>query len=570
LADDASTAPDIIKQRCGGRIRAEGSARRGSLMSIYPRENRPLLARLGEAKLLAFALIVLTLAIGILIGTVVTDRVGAADSAKTVAPDATPLVVPDPTPTENQFSKIVDAIRGSVVNIHVEAYQIQAKAGGEEGGSQENMEDLFRRFFGMPNAPEGFEGPKSPRRPGEGSGVIVDPAGYILTNKHVIEDADRIQVRFDGEDDPLDAKLIGFDDETDLAVIRVDAKGRKLAVAHVGNSEAVNVGDWAIAMGSPFGFRESVTVGIISAKSREVQSAASRFSRPFQKFFQTDAAINPGNSGGPLLNIRGEVIGINTAIVSRSGAYEGLGFALPSNIAVDVYNQIIQNGRVARGSIGIKFQGDQDPALLRTYGAPDGGVLVGEVTKGGPAEKGGIHDEDVIVAIAGHKIDDGDALIQVVASTPVGETVPVEVIRDGKKVTVNVTIADRAELFAEELGIAEEGPAEQPEDTKVDLGIAVQNLTKEQRAELEYEGDDGVVVTEVELGSFAEDLGLVAGDIIVAVNRTPVTSVSELREIREGLKPGDDLALKVMRRATGGWTAQYLASVLPDAEKGRF
>jgi serine protease Do len=531
---------------------------------------------LGEAKLITFALIVLTLAIGILIGTVVTDGVGAADAKKTAAaPDATPLVVPDPMPVENQFSKIVETIRGSVVNIHVEAYQRKASASEGEGpggvqGGQDNMEDLFRRFFGMPNAPEGFDMPKSPRRPGEGSGVIVDPAGYILTNKHVIEDADRIQVRFDGEDDALDAKLIGFDEETDLAVVRVDAKARQLAVAKLGNSDAVNVGDWAIAMGSPFGFRESVTVGIISAKSREVQNQSSRFSRPFQKFFQTDAAINPGNSGGPLLNIRGEVIGINTAIVSRSGAYEGLGFALPSNIAADVYNQIIQNGRVARGSIGIRFQGDQDPALLRTYGAPDGGVLVGSVTDGGPAQKAGIQDEDVIVSIAGQKIQDGDALIRVVASTQVGETAPVEVMRDGKKLTVQVTIADRAELFAEELGLSEAEPVEEPEDVKVDLGIAVQNLTEEQRAELEYEGDDGVVVTEVEPGSFAEDLGLIEGDIIVAVNRQPVTSVSGLREIREALKPGDDLALKVMRRAPGGWTAQYLASVLPDGEKGRF
>ena len=539
-------------------------------MSTNEITKRPLLERLGEAKLLTFALIAITLAIGILIGTVVTDRVGAADSNEAVAPDATPLKAPDPMPVENQFSKIVEKIRGSVVNIHVEAYQKRTSAGGEEGGGQENMEDLFRRFFGMPNAPEGFQMPRSPRRPGEGSGVIVDPAGYVLTNKHVVEDADRIQIRFDGEDDALDAKLIGFDEETDLAVIRVEAKGRSLEVAQLGNSDAVNVGDWAIAMGSPFGFRESVTVGIISAKSREVQSAASRFSRPFQKFFQTDAAINPGNSGGPLLNIRGEVIGINTAIVSRSGAYEGLGFALPSNIAIDVYNQIIQNGRVARGSIGIRFQGEQDPALLRTYGAPDGGVLVGQVTEGGPAEKAGIQDEDVIVSIAGKKIVDGDGLIQVVAATPVGETVPVIVVRNGKKVTLDVTIADRAELFAEELGLPDVGPAAEPEEAKVDLGVAVQNLTATQREETDYDGDDGVVVTDVEPGSFAEDMGVAVGDIVVAVNRMPVGSVSELRELREGLQPGDDIALKVMRRGPGGWAAQYLAGVLPEADSGRF
>ncbi|MEZ5395169.1 MAG: trypsin-like peptidase domain-containing protein [Bryobacterales bacterium] len=198
-----------------------------------------MLARLGGAKLLASALIVLTLVIGILIGTIVTDGVGAADANKVVAPDATPLVVPDPRPVENQFSKIVEQIRGSVVNIHVEAYQRRTSASEEEeegggGGRGQDMEDLFRRFFGMPNAPEGFRMPRNPRRPGEGSGVIVDPAGYILTNKHVVEDADRIQIRFDGEDEGLDAKLIGFDDETDLAVVRVEPKGRKLAVASLG------------------------------------------------------------------------------------------------------------------------------------------------------------------------------------------------------------------------------------------------------------------------------------------------------------------------------------------------
>jgi serine protease Do len=175
----------------------------------------------------------------------------------------------------------------------------------------------------------------------------------------------------------------------------------------------------------------------------------------------------------------------------------------------------------------------------------------------------------VIVSIGGHKIENGDALIRVVAATPVGETVPVEVVRDGKKQTFQVTIADRAELFAEELGLSESESPAKPEETKVDLGIEVLNLTKEQRTELEYTGDDGVVVKDVELGSFAEDIGLVAGDIIVAVNRTPVANVAELRTIREGLKPGDDLALKVMRRGPGGWAAQYLASVLPDPEKKR-
>ncbi len=394
----------------------------------------------------------------------------------------------------------------------------------------------------------------------------MDGKGYIITNKHVVEDADRIQVRFDGEDETLDAKLIGFDDETDLAVIKVEPD-RKLTVVAMGNSDAVRVGDWALAIGSPFGFRETVTLGIISAKGREVQSAAARFNRPFQKFFQTDAAINPGNSGGPLVNTRGQVIGINTAIVSRSGAYEGLGFALPANIAVDVYNQIIRYGRVARGSIGITFLNNQDPALLRTYGADDGGVFVGSVKEGGPADEAGIEEEDVIISIDGVPIHDGEQLIEVVAATPVDNTVPVVILRDGKRRTVQVKIADRAQLFATELGLAEVGADETPDEEKVDLGIAVTNMTPKSRESLEYDGDNGLLINDIDPGSFADDLGLLVNDIIVAVNREPVETIEDLRRLRNELKPGDDLAFKVMRSIGGSWRAQYFAGVLPDGDR---
>lgn len=538
--------------------------------------NRRSSGRSGMSKLLSSGLIVFTLAIGILIGTVVSDGVGAADEEKALAaPDATPLVVPAPEPLENQFADIVATIRAAVVNIQVETYTRKASSsggtpspGGGSGGDEDGMEDFFRRFFGMPNAPEGFNAPR-PRRPGEGSGFIVDGKGYIITNKHVVEDADRIQVRFDGEDETLDAKLIGFDDETDLAVIKVDPD-RKLTVVAMGNSDAVRVGDWALAIGSPFGFRETVTLGIISAKGREVQSAAARFNRPFQKFFQTDAAINPGNSGGPLVNTRGQVIGINTAIVSRSGAYEGLGFALPANIAVDVYNQIIRYGRVARGSIGITFVNNQDAALLRTYGADDGGVFVGSVKEGGPADQAGIEEEDVIVSIDGIPIHDGEQLIEVVASTPVDNTVPVIILRDGKRRTMQVKIADRAELFATELGLAEADEPDGPDEEKVDLGIAVTNMTPKSREQLEYEGDAGLLINDIDPGSFADDLGLLVNDIIVAVNREPVETVEDLRKLRNELKPGDDLAFKVMRSIGGSWRAQYFAGVLPDGDGGRF
>lgn len=534
--------------------------------------SRTLVATLGSSKLLSSTLVLFTLAIGILIGTVVSSDAGAADDKAKAAPDATPLVVPEAVPAANQFTPIVDKVSPSVVNISVEQFREAKAEGGPQGGQgDERMEDFFRRFFGMPGEPGG-QGQTPRRRPnprGEGSGVIVDSKGYIITNNHVVEDADRVRVRFanGGERELFEAKVIGRDEETDIAVIKVeDAPAEKLIAARIGNSEAVNVGDWAIAIGSPFGFRETVTVGIISAMDRQVQSGARRMSNPFQRFFQTDAAINPGNSGGPLVNIRGEIIGINTAIVSRTGGNEGLGFALPSNEAVKVYNQIIEYGRVARGSIGITFQANQDPALLRTFGADDGGVLVGAVKEGGPAEDAGIEEEDVITSIDGKSTPDGDTLIDIVASTPVGSSVPVEILRDGKSQTLSVKIADRAELFAEELGYEEPEESQEEQTSKVDLGISVQNLTEERREQMQFTDDGGVLVTDVETASFAEDIGLVVNDIIVAINRKPVESISDVREIRDGLSPGDDVAFKLMRAGPGGWATQYVAGVLPETD----
>ena len=530
--------------------------------------------RRGSIRLTSTLLIFATLAIGIVIGSLVSHDAGAADEQAKAAPDATPLTVPDPVPAGNQFTPIVDQVSPSVVNIRVEQFRRETSSSGE-GGGDDRMEEFFRRFFGMPGAPEGFENQPMPRprpRPGEGSGVIVDAKGYIITNNHVVADADRVRVRFanGGESELFDAEVIGTDVETDIAVIKVDAPGHKLTAAKIGNSDAVRVGDWAIAIGSPFGFRESVTVGIISALDRTVQNSTRRIQSSFQRFFQTDAAINPGNSGGPLVNIRGEVIGINTAIVSRTGGNEGLGFSLPSNQAVDVYNQIIQHGRVARGSIGIRFSNDQSPALLRTYGAPDGGVMVSSVVPAGPADRAGMEVEDIIVEIDGEPVPDGDTLIDIVASTPVGSAVPIKVIRDGEPTMLDVKIADREELFAEELGLSQ-GDEEPKEEAaaEVDLGISVQNLTTARREQLEFE-DDGVVVLDVEPASFAEDIGLIENDIIVAINRRPVASVGDVREIRDSLQAGDDVAFKVMRRGPAGWTAQYVAGVLPEGDEGQF
>ena len=533
---------------------------------------KSVLTKLGQRKLLSSTLVLFTLAIGIVIGTVISGGVDAARKSQ-AATDAKLLKIPEAVPVENEFSKIARQVRSSVVNIQVE-FRERRQQRSERGAqpNESNPEDFFRRFFGMPEGPFGGRQmpPERRRRPGEGSGVIVDENGYIITNNHVVEDADRIRVRlFNGNEKRYDAELIGTDAETDLAVIKIDV-GNKLPIAKIGNSDAIDVGDWAIAVGSPFGFRETVTVGIISAKAREVGGAI----RPFQKFLQTDAAINPGNSGGPLLNIRGEIIGINTAIVSRTGGYEGLGFSLPSNIAVEVYNQIVQYGKVARGSIGISFQSNQSPALLRSYGAKDGGVLVGEVIADGPSEDAGMQQEDIIVEIDGKPVSSGDQLIDVVAATPVDSTVPIVVIRNGERETLNVKIADRAELFPKNAGLTPGPSGEDEQDAEVVFGFSVSNLSAAEREQLSYEESDGVLVTEVEQGSFADDIGLRPNDIVVAINRKPIKRVADIEGAQKGLKAGDDVAVKVMRRIVGasgqvGWTPQYLADVLP-AEFGSF
>ncbi|HUG80505.1 MAG TPA: Do family serine endopeptidase [Bryobacterales bacterium] len=532
-------------------------------------------SQLAQRKLLSLTLLLFTLAIGIVIGTVLSRDVSAAREGVAAAPDAKPLKMPDPVKLENEFTRVAKEARATVVHIQVE--QLPKKTEAREPEPENPNEDMFRRFFGLPD-PFGGPGDQRRRRPGEGSGVIVDESGYIITNYHVVEKADRIRVRLFRNGDPgdvrHDAQLIGFDPETDLAVIKVNA-GRPLKNIPIGNSDAVQVGDWALAVGSPFGYEETVTVGIISALAREVDGNILQRST-FQRFLQTDAAINPGNSGGPLLNIRGELIGVNTAIVSRSGGSEGLGFAMPSRAVVNVYNQIIRHGKVRRGSIGISFGKEQHPALLRSFGAEDGGVLVTTLTEGGPAEKAGMKEEDVIVEIAGNSIKDGEELIATVAAQEVGSSVPIVVLRDGKRQTLNVEIADRSVLFRTELGYDANEAEKGPEGTEVMFGLEVSNLSASKREQIQFDQADGVAVTGVDPASFADDIGVMVDDIIVMINRRPVASIDDVQEIQAELKPGDDVAIKIMRRGPSReagkqfeWRAQYLAGVLP-ADKGRF
>ncbi len=506
--------------------------------------------KVRQQKLLSVTLMVFTLSVGILIGTLINTQVHAA-RGQAVAPDATPLTIPKAVEAPNEFTKLAKQLEPSVVNITVEVAPKQQTTSRNRRGQQQDPDDgdddgasdLFRRFFGpggpqiIPQNPDQFKHEQS------GTGFIVDKNGYIVTNNHVVEGGDKILVKLQGDSSEYRAKVIGTDYETDLAVIKIDAHKPLLPVA-IGNSDAVQVGDWAIAIGSPFSLEESVTLGIISALGRDIGE------RAFQRFIQTDAAINPGNSGGPLVNIRGEVIGVNTMIATSRGGSEGVGFALPSNTVVRVYNDIIRDGRVSRGSIGVRFFSKSKPETLKGLGV-DHGVIVNEVTKGGPADKGGVKADDIILGINGKPIKDGDDLMARVADTPVGDTLTLNIDRDGKKLDLKVTTQDRQELYKDQPDIVGEyntpnsGKSEQ--GSAVKFGISVRPASEDEKSLTPQKG--GVTITRVEQDSFADDIGLMERDIIVAINRKPVNSTDDVRAVAQSLKPGDAVTFHVFRPA---------------------
>jgi serine protease Do len=533
------------------------------------------LNKMREQKLLSISLIIFTLSVGIVIGTVISTGVNAAKS-QVAAPDATPLRVPPvSTMPGNQFVELARKLELSVVNISTEytpktTDRRRVVPPEEEGEGEEDGMDLFRRFFR--NGPEGVN-PRLFRRHATGSGFVVDKNGYILTNHHVVEKADQIKVRMPHEKTDYRAKMIGFDVETDLAVIKIDA-GKPLQSVRIGNSDSVQVGDWAVAIGSPFGLEATVTAGIVSATGRNIDGA-----QQFQRFIQTDAAINPGNSGGPLLNINGEVIGINTAIATATGGYQGVGFALPVNMAVNVYNSIIRTGKMSRGSIGIQFRPyENSQELMRGLGLKDGGVIIDRVMPGGPAERAGLKKDDIIVAYNGKPVKDGDELVNRVSTTPIGTTTTITVDREGKKMDFQVTIGDREEQLVASNDPRYSRPDEVPaesrnEATQARFGISIRPANDAERTNAVIEGKGGVVVTQVQEGSFAEEIGLRERDIIVAINRQPVNSVEDVKTIQQRLKGGDAVAFRVMRpspqvaqggnRPTPEYNGIYFAGTLP-------
>ena len=522
-----------------------------------------------KQKLLSFSLLLFTLSIGIVIGTLLTHGVSAQKG--TAAPDAPPLIIPDPVQLSTAFSQLAKKLEPSVVNITAPSLPKQVPSNGTRRRQQAVPQDpgddqgyLFRFF----QSPFGDSPQSQQRREGTGSGVIVDPNGYILTNNHVVDGADRLRVHLTGDPDGTDyeAKLIGVDVETDLAVIKIDTP-QKLSAAKMGNSDAVQVGDWAVAIGSPFGLEATVTAGIISAKERSLPDA-----RQFQHFLQTDAAINPGNSGGPLLNIRGEVIGINTAIVTSTNA--GVGFALPINTAATTYNQIIKSGKVVRGSIGVSLA-QAKPELLKVYGASEG-AFVQKVQPGSPAADAGLKEGDVIVSLNGKPIAKSDDLVEAVSQTQVGTKATLGLIREGKRTDLPVMIGDRAQIYAENPLVAgpRPGGSSRGEGSESMFGIYVRNLEPADIEDSGFPEKSGVLVTRVDPTSFAEDIGLQPNDVVTEINRQPVKTVADLQRIQGTLKPGVSVAFRALRPAgpaatlgarsrTPSWQPIFPAGTLP-------
>jgi serine protease Do len=540
-----------------------------------PKQAPPHLSeRIRNHRLSATFALLATLSIGILAGSVLTRSVSGKEQAVDSS-DARPLVIPSPVSLSNDFSKIAKEVGPAVVNINTvtipkQSANRRSRRGqqgpqqltpntpdGDDNGDQGDMQDFLHRFFGGQGGLGGDDG--SDQGGGErealGSGFIVDSRGYIITNNHVVDKADKIYVKLSTDPDNENehgrpAHVVGVDSETDIAVIKIDAP-QPLPTVKLGNSDGAQVGDWVLAIGSPFSLSETVTAGIVSAKNRSLDEPGPNGGpNQFQKFIQTDAAINPGNSGGPLVDMAGQVIGMNTAIYTSSMGSQGVGFAMPSNIVASVYNQLIgPEHKVVRGSIGIGFQNiPPDSAAGREYGFANGGVLVSTVTPGKGAAKAGLEAGDVILSIDGKPIKDGDQLVADISARKVGTTVQLGYLRDGKQHTASVAIGDRSQLGADNANPSNDNSAPAESDVgEGKLGITVTAIPTALASKLGIKG--GVIVNSVRPGSFADEINLAKGTVIVEINKRPVTDEASYKAIVTSLKSGDDVVFVV--RGTG-------------------
>jgi len=427
--------------------------------------------------------------------------------------------------TGQAMAEVAAAVKPAVVNIS------STKTIKISGMQSPFFDDpFFRRFFGDEFSP--FQRPREHKQSGLGSGVIVDKDGYILTNNHVIRDADEIKVKLSDKRE-FKGKVIGTDPKTDLAVIKIDSN--HLPVLKLGDSDKLKVGETVIAIGNPFGLSQTVTSGIVSATGRANVGIAD-----YEDFIQTDAPINPGNSGGALVNVRGELVGINTAIFSTSGGYQGIGFAIPSSMAKIVMDNLIKKGKVVRGWLGVSIQ-PVTPDIAKQFGIKDvKGALVGDIVEEGPAEKAGIQRGDVIIEFDGKEVTDPSSLRNSVAGTPPGKKVTIMIMRDGKMQKVDITIAELPSEMQKLHG----------EFDNLLKGVFVQGITPELKKNLDIPKKiTGVVITDIEDGSPAEGL-LMQNDVIIEVNRKRINSTKEYKSIASKIKPNQNILLLIYRNGS--------------------
>lgn len=447
------------------------------------------------------------------------------------------------------FEGAAKAITPSVVNVSAVKKPRGAKAGRK---MNDPFFDQFRDFFGddfadrFPNMPESGPRGESPGQQGLGTGVIVDDKGFILTNNHVVEGADELRVRLNDER-TVKAELVGTDPRSDLAVIKI--KATNLTAAKLGNSEELKVGEWVVAAGNPFGLDNSITAGIVSAKGRSLQGGGQ-----YEDFIQTDAAINPGNSGGPLVNLDGEVVGINTAIFSRSGGYMGIGFAIPIDMAKSVMQSLISKGKVVRGWLGVGIQNLSEDLSSSFNFTGTHGALVGHVEESGPAAKANLKQGDIVTKLNGEPIKNVTQLRNLVASLQPGSAVDVEYFRDGKAATTSVKIGELP------------GPSEKSDvepESKTDIGATVDDLSPEIARRLGLANKKGVIVKNVKPGSIAARAGMQSRDVIVSLNGKKVNNTEEFyKELDAGdLKKG----IRVVVQTEGMERFVFLRS---DEEEG--
>ena len=544
---------------------------------------------------LTFLGLLLTLSLGIMIGTIILDGVFSAEQKATVAQlkvqgGGTPLGLAEEVSLMKGFSKVAKIVEPAVVNISTSFIQRNLGRGRPER-RQDPRQDPFRDFFGDEFWERFFGRPGIPREQritSLGSGVIVDSEGYILTNNHVIEQAEaqagKISVKLSSGETYM-ARVVGQDPPpgSDLAVLKIDAPSR-LPFAKVGDVSKVQVGDWVLAIGSPFGLAQTVTSGIISATGRIFPGG---FASAFGDYLQTDAAINRGNSGGPLVNMMGEVIGINTFISTSSGGSQGVGFAIPSNVFINSYNQLVTKGKIERGWLGVVMNSRPMTEEMAEYfgvagddlkGITDGdGVLVTEVLgeagdpdESGPAYEAGIRAEDVIVKFGGHEVETDFDLLSAVTRTAPGESVPVVIVRKGKVIELEVTLAER---LVEDRERAKETPLSLDEDEEKEkekkrqkgIGLEFKELTSQEASRLRMDGEEGVLIMDVTPGSLADDAALRPDQVITHLNGDRVRTARRFKNEITSLNSGEAVILRLVYvdRRAGRKGVAYTSFVKP-------